>query len=87
MFLAKWVYSLDKFKMIREVDFFRQILIQRVDHDIVLLFMYLRENFRFQTQNYFLNHDKHQKDPRWISIDKKFAIIILETAFYFNKDF
>lgn len=87
MFLAKWVYSLDKFKIIREVDFFRQILIQRVDHDIVLLFMYLRENFRFQTQNYFLNHDKHQKDPRWISIEKKFAIIILKTAFYFNKNF
>jgi len=59
MFLAKWVYSLDKFKYIREVDFFRQVLIKSVDDDLILYFMYLRENFRFQTQNYFLDHDKH----------------------------
>lgn len=86
-FLAKWVYSLDKFKYLREVDFFRQVLIKTVDDDLILYFLYLRENFRFQTQNYFLDHNKDQKDPREIKIETKFGRVILESAFYFNPEF
>lgn len=47
MFIAKWMYSLDTYKHLREVDFFRQILIKTIDDDIILYFLYLRENFRF----------------------------------------
>ena len=60
---------------------------KNIDDDLIIYFLYLRESFRFQTHNYFLDHDKDQKDPREIEITLKLAKIILHSAFYFNQDF
>ena len=38
-------------------------MIDRVDDDIVIFYLYLRENFKFQTYHYFLNLDTLEVDP------------------------
>ena len=82
--LAKWAYSLEKYKQNREIDFFRQILLKKIDLDLIIFYLFIREHFKFQTFNYFLNHFPNDKSPKDVHIGYKKGKEIITTTFYHN---
>lgn len=84
--IANIVYSVYKYRHIREINLFYEFLTQKQDDFSFLFYLYIRQNFKFITFNYFLSHKISEKDPKDLYIDKEKAYEIILSAMYFSND-
>lgn len=83
--VADLVYTVHKYRAIREVGIFHEFLIRRRPSDSLLFYLYLRQNFKFITFNYFFSHKTTEADPRELVVNKEKAFEILGCAMYFSE--
>ena len=84
--VADFVYTIYKYRNIDEIGLFLSFLTNKHDHGSFLFYLYFRQNFKFITFNYFLNHKATEVNPNELSITKEKALEVIANALYFSVD-
>lgn len=83
--IADLLYTVFKYREQKEVGIFYEFLMRDRDNDSFVFYIYIRQNFKFITYNYFMSHKSTEKDPRELTITRDKASDIVMSAFYFSE--
>ena len=86
--LMNLLYSAEKYlKYFYEIDIFLQIVKKKASIGKIVLYLYIRQIFKFITFNYFQSEKKIKKNPLDIFLNRKICKNIFDQGFGFDKEF